>query len=112
GADTFDCVSPTRVARTSAFYTPDGRFNLANARFRADFAPLVESCDCYACTNYSRAYIHHLFRAKEMVAATLVSIHNEYFVIKMVDDARLAIEDGSYFDFKAETLGKYYAPRS
>nr|WP_269045767.1 tRNA guanosine(34) transglycosylase Tgt [Paenarthrobacter sp. Z7-10] len=109
GADTFDCVSPTRVARTSAFYTPHGRRNLSNARFKRDFGPLVEGCDCYACANYSRAYIHHLFRAKEMVSATLVSIHNERFVVKMVDDARLAIEDGSFFDFKAETLANYYA---
>ncbi|WP_026556765.1 tRNA guanosine(34) transglycosylase Tgt [Arthrobacter sp. 35W] len=108
GADTFDCVSPTRVARSSAFYTPDGRLNLSNARFKRDFGPLVDSCDCYACANYSRAYIHHLFRAKEMVAATLVSIHNERFVVKMVDDARLAIEDGTFFEFKAETLGRYY----
>lgn len=111
GADTFDCVSPTRVARTSAFYTPDGRFNLSGARFKRDFAPLVDGCDCYACANYSRAYIHHLFKAKEMVSATLVSIHNERFVVKMVDDARLAIEDGTFFDFKAETLRRYYPNR-
>ncbi|MCY0904043.1 tRNA guanosine(34) transglycosylase Tgt [Arthrobacter sp. H14-L1] len=111
GADTFDCVSPTRVARTAAFYTPHGRFNLSNARFKRDFGPLVEGCDCYACANYSRAYIHHLFRAKEMVSATLVSIHNERFVVKMVDDARLAIEDGSFFEFKARTLAGYYADR-
>lgn len=111
GADTFDCVSPTRVARTSAFYTPDGRFNLSGARFKRDFAPLVDGCDCYACANYSRAYIHHLFKAREMVSATLVSIHNERFVVKMVDDARLAIEDGTFFDFKAETLRRYYPNR-
>ncbi len=111
GADTFDCVSPTRVARTSAFYTPDGRWNLSNARFKRDFGPLVDGCDCYACAHYSRAYIHHLFRAKEMVASTLVSIHNERFIVKLVDDARLAIEDGTFFDLKAEVLGRYYAPR-
>ncbi|WP_349361639.1 tRNA guanosine(34) transglycosylase Tgt [Paenarthrobacter sp. PH39-S1] len=111
GADTFDCVSPTRVARTSAFYTPRGRRNLSNARFKRDFGPLVDGCDCYACANYSRAYIHHLFKAKEMVSATLVSIHNERFVVKMVDDARLGIEDGSFFEFKARTLADYYAVR-
>ncbi|HEV7167772.1 MAG TPA: tRNA guanosine(34) transglycosylase Tgt [Micrococcaceae bacterium] len=111
GADTFDCVSPTRVARTSAFYTPDGRMNLSNARFKRDFGPLVEGCGCYACANYSRAYIHHLFRAKEMVSATLVSIHNEYFVVTMVDDARRSIEDGTFFDLKAETLRRYYPSR-
>nr|WP_205207764.1 tRNA guanosine(34) transglycosylase Tgt [Arthrobacter sp. 147(2020)] len=109
GADTFDCVSPTRVARNSAFYTPDGRWNLSNARFKKDFTPLVDGCDCYTCTNYTRAYIHHLFKAKEMVSATLISIHNERFIVKLVDDARDAIEDGTFFDFKAEVLGRYYA---
>jgi queuine tRNA-ribosyltransferase len=109
GADTFDCVSPTRVARNSAFYTPDGRFNLSGARYKRDFGPLQDSCDCYACLNYSRAYIHHLFKAKEMLSATLISIHNERFVVKMVDDARLAIESGDFFEFKAETLGRYYS---
>lgn len=109
GADTFDCVSPTRVARNSAFYTPDGRKNLSNARFKRDFTPLVEGCDCYACANYTRAYIHHLFKANEMVSHTLISIHNERFIVKLVDDARLAIDDGSFFEFKSEVLGRYYA---
>ncbi|WP_081747086.1 tRNA guanosine(34) transglycosylase Tgt, partial [Arthrobacter sp. H5] len=112
GADTFDCVSPTRVARNSAFYTPDGRWNLSNARFKKDFTPLADGCDCYTCLNYTRAYIHHLFKAKEMVSATLISIHNERFVIRMVDQAREAIEDGSYFELKTEVLGRYYAWRS
>ncbi|WP_423184781.1 tRNA guanosine(34) transglycosylase Tgt [Arthrobacter sp. NyZ413] len=109
GADTFDCVSPTRVARNSAFYTPSGRFNLSGARYKSDFGPLQDGCDCYACANYSRAYIHHLYKAHEMVSATLISIHNERFVVKMVDDARLAIESGDFFEFKAETLGRYYS---
>lgn len=110
GADTFDCVSPTRVARNSAFYTRFGRKNLSNAQFKRDFGPLMDGCDCYTCNNYSRAYIHHLYKSKEMVSATLISIHNERFVVKMVDDARLAIEDGSFFEFKAETMANYYAP--
>lgn len=109
GADTFDCVSPTRVARNSAFYTPTGRYNLSGAKYKRDFGPLQEGCDCYACANYSRAYIHHLYKAKEMLSATLISIHNERFVVKMVDDARLAIEAGTFFEFKAETLAQYYA---
>nr|WP_306906969.1 tRNA guanosine(34) transglycosylase Tgt [Arthrobacter pascens] len=109
GADTFDCVSPTRVARNSAFYTPTGRYNLSGAKYKRDFGPLQEGCDCYACTNYSRAYIHHLYKAKEMLSATLISIHNERFVVKMVDDARLAIESGRFFEFKAETLAQYYS---
>nr|WP_155849858.1 tRNA guanosine(34) transglycosylase Tgt [Arthrobacter sp. H41] len=111
GADTFDCVSPTRVARNSAFYTPDGRWNLSNARFKRDFGPLMDGCDCYSCGNYSRAYIHHLFKAKEMVSATLLSIHNERFVVRMVDDARAAIEDGTFDDLKAEVLRRYYPGR-
>ncbi|MUK01498.1 tRNA guanosine(34) transglycosylase Tgt [Vibrio cholerae] len=109
GADTFDCVSPTRVARNSAFYTPDGRWNLSNARFKRDFTPLVEGCDCYTCTHYTRAYIHHLYKAKEMVSATLISIHNERFVVRMVDDARAAIEDGTFYELKAQVLGRYYS---
>ena len=109
GADTFDCVSPTRVARNSAFYTPTGRFNLSGAKYKRDFGPLQEGCDCYACANYSRAYIHHLYKAKEMLSATLISIHNERFVVKMVDDARLAIGSGRFFEFKAETLAQYYS---
>lgn len=108
GADTFDCVSPTRVARNSAFYTPFGRKNLSNAKYKRDFGPLMDGCDCYTCSNYSRAYIHHLYKSKEMISATLISIHNERFVVKMVDDARLSIADGSFFEFKAETLANYY----
>lgn len=112
GADTFDCVSPTRVARNTAVYSPEGRFNLAGARFKRDFGPIFEGCDCYACANYTRAYLHHLFKAKEMVAATLASIHNERFIVKLVDDARKAIADGTFFDFKADFLGRYYSGRT
>lgn len=112
GADTFDCVSPTRVARNSAFYTPQGRFNLSGAKYKRDFGPLQDGCDCYTCLHYTRAYIHHLFKGKEMLSATLISIHNERFVVKMVDDARLAIESGTFFEFKAETLGQYYSKAS
>ncbi|GGG49480.1 queuine tRNA-ribosyltransferase [Kocuria dechangensis] len=112
GADTFDCVSPTRVARTSAVYTPDGRFNVNNARFRTDFSPVHDGCDCYTCTHYTRAYLHHLFKAKERLSATLASIHNERFVVRMVDGAREAMADGTYFEYRDEFLGRYYAGRS
>lgn len=91
GADTFDCVSPTRVARNAAFYTDHGRFNLTNARYRRDFTPLQESCDCYACQHFTRAYISHLYRAKEMLSHTLISIHNERFIVRLVDRMRSAI---------------------
>ncbi|OMH32264.1 tRNA guanosine(34) transglycosylase Tgt [Tersicoccus sp. Bi-70] len=111
GADTFDCVSPTRVARTSAVYTRDGRINLAGARYKRQFTPIDETCDCYTCAHYTVAYLRHLFKAKEMNASTLASIHNERFVVRMVDDARRALEDGSFLDLKTEVLGRYYGTR-
>lgn len=110
GIDTFDCVSPSRVARTSAIYTEYGRINLRNARFRTDFEPLMPGCDCYTCANYSRAYLHHLFKAKEMLASTLATIHNERFTVRMVDRARQALIDGDYFELKEQTIGRYYQP--
>ena len=66
GADTFDCVSPSRVARNAAVYAPTGRYNITGARYKRDFAPIDHECDCYTCAHYTRAYIHHLFKAKEI----------------------------------------------
>lgn len=111
GADTFDCVNPSRVARNAAIYSPDGRFNANRAQFKRDYSPLVEGCECYTCMHYTKAYIHHVFKAKEMVANTLCTIHNEYFTVKLVDAIRNSIEDGTYADFKAETLGRFYAKK-
>ncbi|NHU86172.1 tRNA guanosine(34) transglycosylase Tgt [Kocuria sp. JC486] len=108
GADTFDCVSPTRVARTGALYHPDGRFNITGARFKRDFTPVDEGCDCYTCSHYTRAYVHHLFKAKERLAATLASIHNERFTVRLVDRAREAMADGTYLEYRDRTLGAYY----
>ncbi len=107
GADTFDCVAASRVARNASAYGATGRFNVTNARFRRDFNPLVENCDCYTCKNFSAAYIHHLLKAKEMLAATLLTIHNEHFIVGLVAKIRQTILDGNYFDFKAEFLGKF-----
>ncbi len=112
GADTFDCVSPSRVARNSAVYTRDGRFNVSNANQRRTFAPIDEACDCYTCTNYTRAYLHHLFKAKEMLASTLCTIHNERFIVRLVDDIRASIETGTFDEFRDECLGRYYASRT
>lgn len=111
GADTFDCVNPSRVARNAAIYSPDGRFNITRAEFKRDFSPLVEGCECYTCTHYSKAYIHHLFKAKEILSSTLATIHNEHFTVKLVDDIRASIEDGTYWEFKAELLGRFYAKK-
>ena len=111
GADTFDCVSPSRVARNGSIYSPDGRFNVVTAANRRNFAPLVDGCGCYTCTHYTRAYLHHLFKAKEMLASTLSTIHNEYFIVGLVDQIRSAIGGGFYPELRAEFLGRYYAAR-
>jgi queuine tRNA-ribosyltransferase len=109
GADTFDCVSPSRVARNGSIYSRNGRYNVTAARHRRAFEPLDAECDCYTCAHYTRAYVHHLFRAKEMLASTLSTIHNERFVIRLVDDIRAAIESGTFDALRAEVLGRYYA---
>ncbi|UYG18211.1 tRNA guanosine(34) transglycosylase Tgt [Brachybacterium huguangmaarense] len=108
GADTFDCVSPSRVARNSAVYTRTGRVNLTGSRYRRLFAPIDETCDCYTCTHYTAAYIHHLFRAKEMLSSTLCTIHNERFVVRLVDEIRAAIAAGEFDALREERTGAYY----
>jgi queuine tRNA-ribosyltransferase len=109
GADTFDCVSPSRVARNGSIYSRGGRYNITAAKHRRVFEPLDDGCDCYTCAHYTRAYVHHLFRAKEMLASTLSTIHNERFVIRLVDDIRASIETGTFDALRAEVLGRYYA---
>lgn len=108
GADTFDCVSPARVGRNGALYLPTGRINITNQGYRDDYAPVDENCDCYTCKNYSRAYLNHLFKARELLANTLATIHNERFIIRLVDDIRDSIEDDSYENFKTAWLNIYY----
>ena len=111
GADTFDCVNPSRVARNSAVYTADGRYNLLTAASRRHFGPIEDGCDCYTCTHYTRAYLHHLFKAKEMLSATLATIHNERFTVRLVDDIRASIEQGRFEEFREAFLGRFYARR-
>lgn len=108
GIDTFDCVAPTRQARNGALYTYDGRINISNAKFKHDFSPIDTDCDCYTCRGFSRAYLNHLFKANEIIAATLASIHNERFVVRTVDDIRHSIINGDFFEFKREFLTRYY----
>ncbi len=93
GCDLFDCVAPTRMARNGALHTKKGRINISNAEFKDDFGPIEKGCECYTCKNYTRAYLCHLFRAKEMLAGTLGSIHNLYFINKLVDLERQKIID-------------------
>ncbi len=109
GADTFDCVSPARVGRNGALYTRDGRRNITNAKYRNDFTPFDSECDCYTCLHYTSAYLHHLFKSDELLSNTLATIHNERFIIKLVDDIRASIADASFYTFKQSFLDRYYA---
>ena len=108
GADTFDCVAPSRQARTSSVFTKDGRVNISNAPHKNEFFPIEKDCTCYTCANYTRAYLCHLFRSKEMLAATLATIHNQHFIVGLVDQMRKGIEDGTFLDFKAQFMARYY----
>tara|TARA_B100001179_G_scaffold233016_2_gene228541 strand:+ start:949 stop:2205 length:1257 start_codon:yes stop_codon:yes gene_type:complete len=108
GCDLFDCVSPTRVARHGRIYTADGPIQIKNARFKRDWAPLEKGCECYTCQHYTRGYIHHLLRSKEMLGQTLGSIHNLYFIVKLVDDIRQSIYDDRFAEFKKEFIQQYY----
>ena len=112
GADTFDCVNPSRVARNAAIYTADGRYNVNTARNRRAFEPLEADCDCYTCTHYTRAYLHHLFKAKEMLASTLATIHNERFTVRLVDEIRASLETGEFDLFRDEFMGRYNARKT
>lgn len=111
GVDIFDCVLPTRLARHAAAFTPDGRVNLMNASYAHDHGPIDESCDCYACRTFTRGYIRHLIIAKEMLAATLISIHNIRFLVSLVQKSRQMILQNQFGDFAADFLEKYQ-PRS
>lgn len=111
GCDTFDCVGPTRMARNGSLYTLDGRINIKNAKYKHDFTPLMEDCDCECCKNYTRAYLHHLFRTDEITAKVLASIHNERFVVRTVDNIREALLNDNFTEYKREFLGRYYKNR-
>lgn len=107
GIDTFDCIAFTRQARNGSIYTKAGKINITNQKFREDFSPIDADCSCYTCTNYTRAYIHHLFRAQEILASTLSSIHNEYFAVNLVDRIRESIKTDSFHRLKESYLKVY-----
>ena len=108
GADTFDCVQPSRVARNGAVYTAYGRYNVNNAASERNWDPIEPGCECYTCQNYSRAYLRHLFKAKEMLFSTLCTIHNEHYTVRLVEKMREAIADGTFDEYEEETLGRFY----
>jgi len=104
GVDMFDCVLPTRTARTGSALTSTGRLNLRNARFARDPAPLDEACPCPACARFSRAYIRHLVNQEELLGLRLLSLHNLRFVIDLTRGAREAIERGAFASYKRDVL--------
>ena len=108
GCDTFDCVAPTRQARNGALYTPYGRINIKNAKYRTQFSPIDPDCDCYCCKNYNAAYLHHLYKVDEITGKTLASIHNERFVVRICDKIRQSILDDSFDEYMNSFMVKYY----
>ena len=107
GIDMADCVLPTRIARNGTALTSEGRVVIKNATYKEDFSPLDPECDCYTCSNYSRAYLRHLVNAKEILGARLLSYHNLYFLLKMCENIREAIMNDSFLDYKKEFYEKY-----
>ena len=107
GIDIFDCVLPTRLARHHSAFAPEGRLNLMNAAFARDDRPIDETCDCYACKTFTRAYIRHLIVAKELLAGTLISIHNLRALIRLMEQIRVYIADGTFESRVPELLGQW-----
>lgn len=104
GVDMFDCVLPTRIARHGTLMTTHGRINILNAKYANDFTPLDPDCDCYTCKNYTRAYLHHLMKVGEEFGKTLCSIHNLRFLIKTMEEARIAIKEDRFTEFANQRM--------
>ena len=111
GVDMFDCVYPTRVARNGTAMLPTGRLVVRNAQYAEDWRPIDEHCDCYTCRHFSRAYIRHLFKAEEILALRLLSIHNLHFLLKFAEDMRTAIANDTFPEFRAAFLENYETTR-
>ena len=109
GVDLFDCVAPTRMGRTGAFFTSEGRRNIKNATFRLDRAPLDAECDCSACTRFSRAYLRHLFVTEEILGLRLLSLHNVHFLVALMRQARTALFAGTFAGWSRDWLARYHS---
>lgn len=107
GVDIFDCVLPTRLARHGNVLTRHGKINIKNARYKEDFTPLEETCDCYACKHYTKAYINHLIKVGETFGQRLLSIHNIRFLIKETEEIREAIKNNNFKEYKEDFIKKY-----
>ena len=111
GIDMCDCVLPTRIARNGTALTSNGKVVVRNAIYKEDWRPLDEECDCYACKNYTRAYIRHLINAKEILGVRLLSIHNLRFLTNLMEKVRIEIEYDNLENFKNEFYKKYYGTK-
>jgi queuine tRNA-ribosyltransferase len=109
GVDMMDCVYPTRVARNGQVMAREGRFNVTNGRFRRDFTPLDETCRCFVCARYTKAYLGHLLRCQELAAYRLLSYHNLHFMAGVIADIRAAIKEGRFPAARADFLARYAA---
>ncbi len=107
GVDMFDCVLPTRIARHGNAFTRHGKLNIRNEKYKEDFTPIEDNCDCYACRHYTKAYIRHLMVCEETFGARLLSIHNLRFLIKLVEDIRENIEKDTFSEFKEQFIQNY-----
>ena len=107
GVDIFDCVLPTRIARHGQAFTKHGKINLHNQKFIEDLTPVDDTCDCYTCKHYTKSYIRHLVTTKEMLAGTLLSIHNIRFLIKLTEDLREAIKQDNILEYKENFIKEY-----
>ena len=107
GIDMFDCVLPTRLARHGNAFTLDGKINLRNARYKMDFSPIDNECDCYTCRNFTKAYVKHLLSAGEVNAGRLLSIHNIRFLIKLTENIRESIKNDNFYEYKKSFIDRY-----
>jgi queuine tRNA-ribosyltransferase len=107
GIDMFDCVFPTRIARNGSVYTKDGILKIRNGEYKDDMRPIEDDCQCYACKNFSRAYIRHLFNVHEILGMRLTTLHNIYFMIRLVEKIRQAIKNNNYEKEKENFFKNY-----
>lgn len=107
GIDMFDCVLPTRIARHGNCFTRHGKINIKNAKYKEDFTPLDDDCDCYTCKNFTKAYVRHLITSKEVNGGRLLSIHNIRFLIRLTEDIRKSIREDRFYEFKEKFIKEY-----
>ncbi|MGC3960803.1 MAG: tRNA guanosine(34) transglycosylase Tgt [Verrucomicrobiota bacterium] len=107
GVDMFDCVLPTRVARNGTAFTRKGQYGLKGGAYKADFRPIEEGCECFACKHFTRAYLRHLLNVNEIVGLRMVSLHNTYMYVKLMEDVRAALAAGTFADFYREFIANF-----